>query len=373
MQYQYNEEQQQFKDSLHKFVQDHYDYEARRSLAASEQGYSTEHWQQLAELGVLGLNFSEEHGGLGMDLGYAMAVSEEFGRGLVLEPYFATVVLAGRLLDRLGGDKAAELLPAVAAGETQLALAWEERISSGDPLRVSCTIEGGKVNGEKLAVLAAPSADALLVTARDGAGTLQVCLVGSNADGVSLEAYPMADGHRAATVTLTGADATVLASGAEPEAAVAVTLDEALLIMAAEAQGAMDKALEVSLDYCRTRKQFGMPLAAFQALQHRLADMMIHAEKSRSLMWAALQQVDTAEFADATAMLKAALGSNARYVGQQAIQLHGGIGMTDELNIGAYFKRLTTLELLLGNRNYHLGRLASEDAAKTASGGAAAA
>lgn len=373
MQYQYSEEQQQFKDSLHKFVQDHYDYEARRSLAASEQGFSADHWQQLAELGVLGLNFSEEHGGLGMDLGYAMAVAEEFGRGLVLEPYFATVVMAGRLLDRLGGDKAAELLPAVAAGETQLALAWEERVSGGNPLSVGCTMEGGKLNGDKLAVLAAPSADALLVTARDSAGTLQVCLVDTSAAGVSVEAYAMADGHRAATVSFTGAEAVVLAAGAEAESALTTTLDEALLIMAAEAQGAMDKALEISLDYCRTRKQFGMPLAAFQALQHRLADMMIHAEKSRSLMWAALQAVDTAEFASATAMLKAALGSNARYVGQQAIQLHGGIGMTDELNIGAYFKRLTTLELLLGNRNYHLGRLASADAAKAASGGAAAA
>ena len=318
------------------------------------------------------MNFSEEHGGLGMDLGYAMAVAEEFGRGLVLEPYFASVVLAGRLLDNIGGDHATELLPAVAAGERQLALAWEERVSRGDPLSIGCTLAAGKLSGEKLAVLAAPSADSLVVTARDG-GVLQLCLVASDADGVSLQSYPMADGHRAATVSFDNAEVTVLASGASAEAALTHTLDEALLVMAAEAQGAMDKALEISLDYCRTRKQFGMPLAAFQALQHRLADMMIHAEKSRSLMWAALQAADTADFANAVAMVKAALSSNARYVGQQAIQLHGGIGMTDELNIGAYFKRLTSMELLLGNRNYHLGRLAKAEAASSAAAGGAAA
>ncbi len=372
MQYDYNEDQQAFKDSLRKFVQDHYDYERRRELAATDLGYAPEHWQQLAELGVLGLPFAEEFGGSNVDAGYLMAVAEEFGRGLVLEPFLPCVVLAGQLLNRADNrELAAQLLPEIAAGERIATLAWEERASRGNPLHIELRAERDGsdfvLSGEKLAVLAAPQAQTIIVSARtggavDGAEGVSLFAVAADAVGLVTQAYTSVDGARAASLRFDGVRVSADAALCEPGKAAALlqgVLDEAQLVLGAEAQGAMDQLLELTVDYCKTRKQFGLPIAAFQALQHRMADMYIACEQTRSLLWATLQALDCDGLPAAAAMLKAQLGEGGRYVGQQAVQLHGGIGMTDELSVGAYFKRLTVIENLFGNRDYHLGRLAA--------------
>ncbi len=365
MQYQYTAEQSEFKDSLRRFVQDHYDYESRREYVKQDSGYVAEHWRQLAELGVLGLPFAEQYGGLDTELAYLMAVAEEFGRGLVLEPVFSTVALAGRLLAASENEDAkTSLLPLVCGGEQTLALAWEEKHSGGNPLdvRVSARNDSGEIvlSGAKAAVLGAPSADKILVTARDEQGSLNVYLIDPASAGVTLTSYVAVDGGRAANLLLTDvrlpSSAALFTGDAGP--VVQRIIDEALIVLGAEAMGAMDQLLAITVEYCQTRKQFGLPIAAFQALQHRIADMYMACEKLRSLLWAAQQSVGTDNCVRAVAMLKAEIGKSGRYVGQQAVQLHGGIGMTDELNVGAYFKRLTTMDLLFGGRDYHLGRIA---------------
>ncbi|MBD2858902.1 acyl-CoA dehydrogenase family protein [Spongiibacter sp. KMU-158] len=364
MQYQYTSEQSEFKDSLRKFVQDHYDYESRRHLAKEGNGYKAEYWQQLAELGVFGLPFAEEFGGLELDLGYLMGVAEEFGRGLVLEPMFPVLALAGRLL--AAGDNAElknELIPSLIGGELLIALASEEKASRGNPLIMATSVkaEGGElvINGEKHAVYAAPQASQYLVTAKDESGAVKVLLVAADAAGVTATEYQTVDGARASNLRFDNVKVPASASlfSGDAAASLELVIDEALLVMGAEAVGLMDQLMAITGEYLQTRKQFGMPIAAFQALQHRYADMYIACEKIRSLMWGALQTVGTAEFAESAAMLKAEIGKSGRYLGQQAVQLHGGIGMTDELSVGAYFKRLTAMDLILGGRDYQLSRL----------------
>ncbi|WP_373078401.1 acyl-CoA dehydrogenase family protein [Zhongshania sp.] len=368
MQYQYNEEQTQIKDMFGKFVQDQYGYDRHLALCKSERGFSEDHWQRFAELGLLGLPFSESDGGLGVDGGFLMAIAEEFGRGLVLEPYIATVVLAGGLLARADNREMREaLLPRVIAGEFKLCLAWEERASRGQPLTVSVTAKsnqaGDKIilNGQKIVVLGLAAADKVIVTAVSEEGCVNAYLLDPATVGVQIQGQTLVDGQRAGQFQLTevevSADAALFSDG-NAELGLSDVVNEALLIMAADGLGAMDQLLALSVDYCKTRQQFGVPIATFQALQHRLADMMIACEKTRSLMWAAYQAQGSVEFGERVAMLKAQIGSAGRYVGQQAVQLHGGIGMTEELSVGAYFKRLTVIDLLCGNRDDQLTYLA---------------
>ena len=360
MQFQYNEEQILFKNSLRKFVDDHYDYEARCKLVETDRGYSEEHWQQLADLGVLGLPFAEEHGGFAGNLPFLTAVAEEFGRGLVVEPFFSTVVLAGQLLAETAPERIqAEYLPRLTCGDLKLALAWEERGSRGQVSRIDTTAritgDTALVQGEKLAVLGADSADAILVTSKAADGRIALLLVNADAKGLTLTATPLVDGSRAANVYFNNAEATVLHTDAA--ALVQRGLDRAIIVLCAQALGAMDALMAATLEYSKTRKQFGLPIAAFQALQHRMADMYIACEKSRSLLWAAIQADQQGDCHRAASVLKAEVGAGGRYVGQQAIQLHGGIGMTAELNVGAHFKLLTQIDILFGNRDFHLQRL----------------
>lgn len=368
MQFQYSEEQRLFKTSLRKFVDDNYSYEARCQLINTVTGYSDKHWRQLAELGVLGLPFAEEYGGFAGTLPFLTAVAEEFGRGLVMEPFFSSVVLAGQLLAATADENCnARLLPKLASGELKLALAWEERGSRGDPATIDSRvlIKNGNayISGEKLVVLDAQTADHLLVTALASDGKLALLLIDANADGLEMQSYTTVDGGRAATLRLATVPATLVALDAL--APVQACLDRAVIVLCAQALGAMDALMSATLEYCKTRKQFGLPIAAFQALQHRMADMYIACEKTRSLLWAAIQADERGDCHRAASILKAQVGKGGRYVGQQAVQLHGGIGMTEELNIGAYFKHVTQIELLFGNRDFHLARLAGMNSASS--------
>lgn len=368
MQYQYNEEQMLFKDSLRKFAEANYSYEARCALANTTLGYSEDHWRQLAELGVMGLALPENMGGFDGGLAMLCAAAEEVGRGLILEPVLATAIAAEVLV--AGGSDALRQawLPKVATGDCKLSLAWEERGTRGDPRKQECraTSQGDQflISGDKIAVLAADSADRIIVSARLNKARIGLFLVDPASAGLILTAYPLVGGGRAANLQFNTVAAQLIAVDGMP--GLQRGIDRALVMLSAQAVGAMDALLAATLDYLKTRKQFGVPIASFQALQHRMADMYIACEKTRSLMWAAVQADQKGEGGRAAARLKAQIGEGGRYVGQQAIQLHGGIGMTEELNVGAYFKLLTALDALYGNRDYQLSTLAGEQPAAAA-------
>ncbi|MGD0722908.1 MAG: acyl-CoA dehydrogenase [Roseiarcus sp.] len=373
MNFDLTQEQQLLKDSVTRLLADRYGFEARTGYRASTDGWSRDLWRQYAELGLLGVAFPEADGGFGGGPVETMMICEAFGRALALEPYLATIVLAGGLIRR-GGSPAqrAELIPGIAAGDALLAFAHAERQSGHDLFDVAATArtDGGAfvLNGEKGLVLHGDCADRLVVSARSAggrrdAGGLGLFLVDARAPGVARRGYPTQDGLRAAEVTLTdvrvGPEAVLGdAQGAAP--LIARVADEAIAALCAEAVGAMSEALAMTVDYLKTRKQFGVPIGAFQALQHRASDMVVALEQARSMMMLATMMAgedDAAERGTAISAAKVQIGRSARFLGQQAIQLHGGIGMTMEYKLGHLFKRLSMIDLAFGDADWHLEKL----------------
>ena len=365
MDFNYTDEQNALRDTLTRFIAKDYPFEARRALAKSADGFSRAHWKQFAELGLLALPFPEDFGGLNGNGVDTMLVMEAFGRGLVLEPYLATVVVAGHLVRDAGSAAQKDaLLPAVAGGERMLALAHYERGARYEVSRVDTAAKadgaGWKLSGSKAVVLGGGAADRLLVSANTGKG-ISLFLVDAKAAGVSVRSYMTQDGGRAAEVRLdnvaVGADALIGAQdGALP--AIERALDYGIAAMCAEAVGIMAALDEATLEYLKTRKQFGQPIGRFQALQHRMVDMVIATEQSRSMAMMAAVKVDSDDATErrrAISAAKAYIGQQARFVGQQAVQLHGGMGVVDELNVSHWFKRLTMIELTFGNTDHHLG------------------
>jgi pimeloyl-CoA dehydrogenase small subunit len=329
-------------------------------------------WNQYAELGLLGLPFEEKLGGFGGGAVETMIVMEAFGRGLVLEPYFATVILGGGLLRRAGSDALrAALVPRINAGKLKLAFAHVERQSRYDLADVATEARkdaGGYVlDGAKSVVLHGDCADKLLVTARVTGGRrdrngVGLFLVDADAAGVTRRGYATQDGLRAAELTLSGvrvaADA-VLGDNALP--AIEHVVDEAIAALCAEAVGTMQAMHEATLEYLKTRKQFGRPIGSFQVLQHRSVDMLVALEQARSMaMFAAVManEADPVERRRAIAAAKAQIGRSGKLIGQEAIQLHGGIGMTMEYKVGHHFKRMTMIDMLFGDADAHLQTLA---------------
>ncbi|MGE0582656.1 MAG: acyl-CoA dehydrogenase family protein [Steroidobacteraceae bacterium] len=358
------EEQQQVRDSLRRLLAADYPFERRRGIAASARGWSEETWRDLAGLGVLALTLPEAHGGLGGGAMDTFVVMEEGGRALLLEPWLATVVMGAGLIARAGSAaQCAVLLPAVGAGDCQLALAHYEPGARHALDAVACKARrdgtGWVIDGAKTFVLNGACADPLIVSARTGRG-LSLFLVDRGARGLTLRGYPMYDARHAADLQLAGVrvDAGALL-GEEGAAAphVAATIDAAIAASCADAVGAMDALLGMTGQYLKTRKQFGVPIGSFQVLQHRMADMLLEAEAARSMALLAAQGVERAVPAERSRIVSAAklrVGEAARFVGQQAVQLHGGIGVTDELAVSHYFKRLTMIELAFGDTDYHL-------------------
>ena len=366
MNFNYTEEQLALQDTLRRFIAKDYAFEHRRALAKSADGFDREAWKTFADFGILALPFHEDFGGLNGTAVDTMLVMEMLGRGLALEPYVSTVVLCGGLIRDAGSAAQKEaLLPAIAGGELMLALAHHEPGGRYEIDRVATTAtptgSGWQLDGAKAVVLGAPSADKLIVSARDGKG-LSLFLVDPKAPGVSMRAYPTQDGARAADIRLAkvavGADALIGTAGnALP--VIERALDYANAALCAEAVGIMSALNEVTLEYLKTRKQFGVPIGNFQALQHRMADMVIATEQARSMATLAAVRVDSADAGErcrAVAAAKAYVSQSARLVGQQAVQLHGGMGVVDELNVSHYFKRLTMIGLTFGDADYHLGR-----------------
>ncbi len=353
-----DEEQNLLKDSVARFVRDNYSIERRRELRDSGQGYDPALWQQMAELGWLGLSFTEEDGGLGASLVEILVVMEEMGRGLAMEPYLVNVVLCGGLLSRCESGIRAAYLPGLIAGDSQWALAYAENTGGYALDRLQATAQqaadGWRLSGEKIAVMNAGAAQFFLVTAVAD-GSVSLFLVERD-QAQAVHPVNLIDGSRGGNLALENSPATLLLADALP--AIESLMDEALLAVSAQALGSMEALLDQTVDYARTREQFGQPIGKFQALQHRMADMFLQCQSLRSLLLAAIIARDKSprEASRAASALKVKLDEAASYVSQQAVQLHGGIGMSDELAVGHHFKSLLLLNTLFGDGRHHLQR-----------------
>jgi alkylation response protein AidB-like acyl-CoA dehydrogenase len=372
MDFNFKEEQLQLADALKRWIARDYTFDARRAIVGSPGGTSDAAWATLAELGLTALPLPEAHGGFDGDAVDMFIVMQELGRGLVVEPYFATMLGAEFL--RRGGAHGA-LLDRVAGGGLKLACALGERQSRHDLRDVATRAvqdDGGwRLNGEKKVVLHGAQAGVLIVSARSAGaqrdeGGITLFAVPADAPGVVIRDVRMLDGQRAADVLLrdvrVGPDAVIGAAGAGWDILEAAA-DYGAGLLCAEALGAIDALFAATLDYLKTRQQFGVPIGKFQALQHRMADMYVHLEQARSMALLAavrLAEGNPAERRRAVAAAKYRVGQAARFVGQQAIQLHGGMGVTDELPASHYFKRLSTIELTLGDCDHHLARFIAQ-------------
>jgi pimeloyl-CoA dehydrogenase small subunit len=371
MDFSFTEEQTLLRNTVQSLLQDKYDFETRRKVAKSADGWRPEMWAQFAELGLLAAPFSEEMGGLGGGPIENMIVMEEFGRHLVVEPYVETVVIAGGFL-REGGSAAQQEahIPGIVGGETVWAFAYAEPQGRYNLADLTTTAKkdgsGYTINGYKAVVLAAPWAQKLVVTARTSGGQrdrdgVSVFIVDKSAAGVSTRDYPTVDGRRASEITFENvkvdADALIGEEGKGLPLVEKIT-DQAIAALSAEATGCMKELNTATVEYCKTRKQFGVPIGKFQVLQHRMVDMFMAYEQSVSMTYMVNLKLeeDDAERTKAAAGAKVQIGKAGRFVGQEAVQLHGGMGMTDELNVGHYFKRLTMIDTQFGNVDYQLKR-----------------
>lgn len=370
MDFSFSEEQMMLKDSIADFLRDGYSFESYHQIVASQAGYSPEIWRQFAELQWQGLPFAEDEGGLGYDSTELLLLAEEMGRGLCIEPYMANVVLAGSLIAALGGaeDKQA-LLGGLIDGSLQISLAHAELAGRNNPAHCAArAAESGanwKLSGHKSVVLNAANADKLLVVARSHGDTGSregqgVFVVDAKATGLTMQRYALLGGGVGAEVKLDRVEAQRLGDEAMP--ALEDSIDLATAYGCAEAYGAMQALLAKTVEYSQTRKQFGAPLASFQVLQHRMVDMFIEVQQSQSMLLMLMLRLtdeDRGERQKAVSATKAYLHKASKFVAQQAVQLHGGIGVTEELDIGHYFRRLTAFGNLYGGRVHHLRRYAA--------------
>lgn len=374
MDFSLNDEQRMLADTADRLVRDNYTFEQRRKHLATSQGFSTEMWGQLAELGLLAALFSEEDGGIGGGGVELMTLFQAFGRGLTLEPYLASVVLAGGLIARLGDAAQKDrLLGALIGGESRPALAYLEPAGGYDPYwietRAEASATGWTLTGAKAVALNGDSADLLLVSARTAGDQgsrdgVSVFVVDPAAAGVKRRGYATIDGVRAAEIAFEGvaleAGALLGPAGGAADALDAV-LAAGIAALCAEAVGAMEIACDLTLDYLKTRTQFGGPIGRFQALQHRMVDMRIALEQARSMAILAACSLDAPPAARdrRAAAAKALIGAAGAFVAEQAIQLHGGMGMTDEAAISHYAKRLVMIDHWLGDQDFHRARFSA--------------
>ena len=371
MDFSFTEEQSMLRDTVASYLADHYDFDKRRAAIQSAAGWRPEVWKAFAEeLGILGASFPEEMGGLGGGPIDNMVVMEELGRALVVEPYLPTVVIGGGFFKHANPPAATELIGKIIAGDAIFAFAYAEPQGRYNLANLVTAArkdgDGHVINGHKAVVVGAPWATHLIVTARTGGGQrdregISVFLVDKAAPGVVTRDYPTVDGHRASEVFFenvrVGPEALIGPEGAALPL-IEQVVDEAIAATCAEACGVLRKLHESTLDYTKQRKQFGVPIASFQVLQHRMVDMFINVEQAVSMTYMAHIKLDEAadERAKALSAAKVQIGRACRFVGQNAIQLHGGMGMTDEMAVGHYFKRATIIEGEFGSVDHHLKR-----------------
>lgn len=375
MDIQFTEEQELLRSSVQRMLRDQYSFEARRKIVASEEGWSRRQWRAFAELGLLAAPFSEESGGLGGGPLSTMIVAQEFGRHLVVEPYVETVVLAGGLIEHAGTKEQKQAsVPDIIAGQKIWALAWTEKGSRFDLASVATTARrDGKdyvLNGEKSAVIAAPWADYLIVSARtagkrdDRSGT-SLFVVDARAANLDLRSFKTIDGRRAAEVTFRDVRGELLGSEGEGVALLEACRDRAIGALCAEAVGAMAELNSATLEFSKARKQFGVTIGSFQVLQHQMVDMFIAHQEALSLMQHLNLSLGAGEsgISRLASGAKSKIGYAGKFIADQAVQLHGGMGMTDELNVGHYFKRISSINIQFGDPAHHLLRYVQLDAA----------
>jgi pimeloyl-CoA dehydrogenase small subunit len=376
MDFDFSEEQRLLQDSVDRLLADHYTFEKRKAYLAEPEGWSRALWAQYAKLGLLGLPFAEEHGGFGGGGIETMLVMQALGRVLALEPYLATVVLAGTALRLAGTDgQKSALSPQLVEGKLVLAFAHGERQARYDLSDVLTTAKpkgsGWVIDGGKSVVAHGDSADQLIVSARtagerndpDGIGLF---LIDANANGVARRAYRLRDGMGAAEIAFSGVEVgaeAVLGEIGKAFPVIERVVEAGIAATSAEAVGAMETMQAMTLEYLKTRQQFGRPIGDNQALQHRATEMFVALEQGRSMAMLAammLEEPDPAERARNSAMAKVGVGQAARFVSQNAVQLHGGIGMTEEYAVGHYFRRVMVIEHSFGDTAHHLSRLAEQ-------------
>ncbi len=371
MDFNFNEEQTLIQSQVAQFIQRDYEWEKRQVLVASDLGFSSENWKTFAELGWLGISLSEKSGGFGGSALESMIIMEEFGKGLVVEPFLETVILCAGLIDSCGNEEQkADLLGPVISGEMHLALGFTEPQSRFNLADV--TTEAKKKNGDylvsgfKSVVMNGPNADKLIISARtsgkqDDKEGISLFVIDRNLEGVSLRNYPTVDGRRASEVTLENViipSSSLLSEEGKGFQHLEGAIDGATLAICAEAVGAMEVLYKTTVEYTKTREQFGQAIGKFQVLQHRMVDMFMEYEQSKSLLYmATIKNVEGSKDAKkAISGLKYQVGKAAKFIGQQSVQLHGGMGVTEELSVGHFFKRLTTIITIFGNTDYHLKR-----------------
>lgn len=366
MDFTFNDEQQQFADALRRYLDKSYGFEARQAIVRSESGVSDTHWASFTELGLTALPVTEAQGGFNGGPIDMLVVMQELGRALVVEPYWATAVgIEALRIAGTGQGEDAALLERAAQGESRFAVAFHEPHARYDLFEIATTASGEgdrqTLTGIKSVVLHGAQADHWIVPARLS-GEITLFVVARDAAGVKVTDYRTIDGQRAATLEFNGTPARRLGGKHAGAAALEHIADYGTLLLCAEAIGALDALNAATVDYTKTRQQFGQPIARFQALQHRMVEMLIHAEQARSITYLAAMRY-TSENADerrrAVSAAKVRVGQAARFVGQQAVQLHGGMGVTNEVAAAHLFKRLAIIETTLGDVDHHLARFAA--------------
>jgi alkylation response protein AidB-like acyl-CoA dehydrogenase len=364
MNFDYNEEQQLLADSVRRFLAKDYDFEARKKIVASKDGWSPAVWATIAEMGLTGLPFSPDYGGFGGGAVDLMAVMEAAGDALLIEPYLATVGLGAQFVARAGSDAQKKaILPAIVEGKLKMAFAHTEKGARYNLAKVVAQAKkaggGWEISGEKCVVLGAPAADKLVVSANTDKG-LSLFLVEKKS--AKVKAYVTLDEQRAGDVSFSKAPGELIGAEGGALPVIEEVMDFATALVCAEAVGAMKFACDTTLEYLKTRKQFGVPIGTFQALQHRMVDMYVAQEQARSMACLACSKVDSpADARDRARSVSAAkikVADNCRQISQEAIQLHGGMGMTDELKVSHTFRRLTMIAQQFGDADHHLARFA---------------
>jgi alkylation response protein AidB-like acyl-CoA dehydrogenase len=369
MDFAFTQEQDLLRDSVRKFVDKDYPFLARNALLKTELGYSQKAYKSFAELGWTALPFAEEDGGLDGKAVDTMIVLEELGKGLTLEPYLTSIIFAGGILRRAGKELRARYLPSLIEGDTTAAVAFAEADSRFSLSQVSTSAkkdgDGFVLNGRKLTALGGPAADVLIVSARTSGAAgdrsgITLFAVDAKTAGVAKTNFRSVDGMRAANVAFESVRvpaSQVIGKLDEGLPLLEQASDEAIVALGAEAVGVMEVMLKQTVAYTKERKQFGAPIAIFQVLQHRMVDMYMELEQARSMVYMATMTQDAGRpLAKAASALKVQLGKSSRFVAQAAIQNHGGMGMTEELAVSHFFKRLTLIDLTFGNADYHLER-----------------
>ena len=374
MDFTFNEEQTMIQDQVQQFVQKEYDWETRQELSNSDKGFGADNWKTFAELGWLGISISEENGGFGGSAIETMLIMEEFGKGLVVEPFLETIVMSSSVLDKHGNEKhKKEVLGSVISGELHLALAYAEPQSRFNLFDVVTEAKEDNnnfvINGFKSVVMNGPSANKFIISARTSGNQLDkmgisLFLVDSDADGLTKKDYKTVDGRRASDINFENVSIpkeSLIGSLNEGLTILDEAIDRSILAISAEAVGAMEVLYKSTVEYTKTREQFGTPIGKFQVLQHRMVDMFMEYEQCKSLLYMATMKNEEGapDAKKSISGLKYQVGKAGKFVGQQSVQLHGGMGVTDELNIGHYFKRLTTIGTIFGNADFHLKQYTS--------------